>query len=312
MFEFKNLVVDSFGKAGKKVILKLDIKDHTIEIYDALPDYETLYFIANFFEIFDPKFSENIISKIINSNNLDDVLNSMKKVWDLDDILYDENNFEIEFSNNTFYFPIYSKTAGRLGTIILKGNLSSEFILNFLAISDAITSILEGFILKMRVSELLYSTLEALSKALTKKINVDEKLQKEIENKIIAIGEKFNIPKDILKIASKIYDLGKIGVPDYVFSKKELSKEDLEILNKHVEYGYEILSKIEDIPEQILKAVLYHHEKKDGSGPLKVKDVPLLAQIIGIVLEVVENKTPIDALKGKYDEKLIEEMKKNG
>lgn len=309
MIEFKNIRIDKNGEKGEKLILKLTVNNHTIEFFNSIPDSDTVYLLSNYLEVFDPKISL-VISKLLNSTDIDTSLLIMKESWNIESVTIIEENHELSYSNDTFYFPITSKSSGNLGTLIFKGNLNSKFVLNFLSISNSITSILEGLILKMRISELLNGTIDALSEALAKKTKIDQRVLKKIEEEIIRLGKKFGYPENILKISSKIYDIGKIGIPDHILSKNNLSEDEKEILNKHVEIGYEILSKLEELPKEILEVVLYHHEKLDGSGPLKIKNVPFLAQIVGISIEVIENKTSIDDLYGKYNEKLIREMKK--
>lgn len=309
MIKFKKIRIDGSGEKGEKLILKLVIKNHTIEFFDVLPDTDTIYLLSSYLEVFDPKISM-IIPQLLNSNDLETSLSIMKKTWNIEKINIIEENLEIKYNNNIFYFPIISKSSGNLGTLIFKGNINPKFILNFLSISNSITSILEGLILKSRISELLNNTLDALSETLAKKTKIDKKILRKIQEEIVRLGKNFGYTEDILKISAKIYDIGKIGIPDYILSKKDLTMKENEILNKHIEIGYEILNKLENLPKEILDVVLYHHEKLDGSGPLKLKNVPLLSQIVGISIEVIENKTPIETLYGKFDEKLIEEMKK--
>jgi len=73
---------------------------------------------------------------------------------------------------------------------------------------------------------------------------------------------------EILKIASPMHDIGKIGIPDNVLKKPgRLDLNEWKIMQSHSELGYEML-KGSDRP--ILKAASLvardHHEKWDGSG----------------------------------------------
>ena len=83
-----------------------------------------------------------------------------------------------------------------------------------------------------------------------------------------------------------LHDIGKLGIPDRILLKPDkLTTEEWEIMQKHPEYAYEMLS-----PIQYLKPALpipyFHHEKWDGSGyPLGLRgaQIPLEARIFAVV-----------------------------
>ena len=73
---------------------------------------------------------------------------------------------------------------------------------------------------------------------------------------------------EILKIASPMHDIGKVGIPDNVLKKPgKLDLNEWKIMQTHAELGYEMLK---GSPRPILKAAAIvakdHHEKWDGSG----------------------------------------------
>ena len=73
---------------------------------------------------------------------------------------------------------------------------------------------------------------------------------------------------EILKIASPMHDIGKVGIPDSVLKKPgKLNLDEWKIMQTHSELGYEMLKGSE---RPILKAAAIvakeHHEKWDGSG----------------------------------------------
>jgi len=73
---------------------------------------------------------------------------------------------------------------------------------------------------------------------------------------------------NLLKMASPMHDIGKVGIPDAILNKPgSLNKEEWTIMQTHAELGYKMLKKSN---KDILKAaaiVAYeHHEKWDGSG----------------------------------------------
>jgi HD-GYP domain-containing protein (c-di-GMP phosphodiesterase class II) len=135
--------------------------------------------------------------------------------------------------------------------------------------------------------------------------------------------------KENLKYGSLLFDVGKIGVPEMLLNKKsKLTGEEIEKIRKHVNYGYDLLSKIPTIPQEVKDIVLYHHEKWNGSGypeQLSKDEIPLSAQIIGLLdryLSLIEERpyrekiTKDEALelmekyKGEYyNPKLVDKLK---
>lgn len=88
-----------------------------------------------------------------------------------------------------------------------------------------------------------------------------------------------------LEIAARLHDLGKIGIPDGVLLKPgRLSDSEFEIIRTHPLLGADILRPIPSLAD-LIPAVLYHHERMDGSGyphGLKGEDIPLWARIIAV------------------------------
>ena len=90
---------------------------------------------------------------------------------------------------------------------------------------------------------------------------------------------------EILHIAGHLHDIGKIGVPDSVLNKiGKLDLHEWELMKKHPEIGYNILSKVKSL-EDISKIVLHHHERWDGKGYPKglcKEEIPLGSRIIAV------------------------------
>ena len=92
---------------------------------------------------------------------------------------------------------------------------------------------------------------------------------------------------DLVFNAAPMHDIGKIGVPDEVLLKKgKLTAEEYSIMQKHVEYGVEILGSHESsLLLMAIEIVISHHEKWDGSGyptGLSGKNIPLSGRIAAI------------------------------
>ncbi len=84
-----------------------------------------------------------------------------------------------------------------------------------------------------------------------------------------------------------LHDVGKIAIPDYILLKPgRLTKEEFEIMKKHVIYGYQLVKGIKGIPKTTLNVIRYHHEKWNGTGYLEGlagEDIPFEARIFAVV-----------------------------
>ena len=88
-------------------------------------------------------------------------------------------------------------------------------------------------------------------------------------SKILALA--YGIKEDeaeLLKMASPMHDIGKVGIPDSILKKPaKLTPEEFEIMKGHAELGYEMLkySKREILQTASIVA-RQHHERWDGKG----------------------------------------------
>lgn len=103
------------------------------------------------------------------------------------------------------------------------------------------------------------------------------------------IGNWMNLSKNELEeltLAGLVHDIGKSKIDSEILRKDtELTNEEVLEIQRHCEYGYKILKKHTKYSEDVLKAVLMHHEKEDGTGypsNLKSKDIHPYAKVIAV------------------------------
>ena len=103
-----------------------------------------------------------------------------------------------------------------------------------------------------------------------------------------SIALKMGIPKQEIQnlhFIALLHDIGKIAVPDSIFTKSaKLTTDEYDVIKTHTVIGAEILKDIKLIPG-VAEGSLYHHEHYDGTGypqGLKGDNIPLAARIISI------------------------------
>lgn len=89
-----------------------------------------------------------------------------------------------------------------------------------------------------------------------------------------------------LGLSSLLHDVGMMKVPDTILNKKEkLSSDEYNTIKTHTSIGYKLLKKTNLLSDNILNAIIQHHEQYDGKGyPRKLKDdeISIYAKIIAI------------------------------
>lgn len=90
---------------------------------------------------------------------------------------------------------------------------------------------------------------------------------------------------DLLTVAAKVHDIGKIRIPDSVLLKPgKLTPQERRIMETHPRLGFDILKPFSEYAH-VLELVLSHHERYDGKGypnGTVGRHQPLMAQVIPV------------------------------
>jgi HD-GYP domain-containing protein (c-di-GMP phosphodiesterase class II) len=90
---------------------------------------------------------------------------------------------------------------------------------------------------------------------------------------------------EMIRLAARVHDLGKIAVPDAVLHKEgRLTEDEFQLMKKHPQDGTDILAKFPEY-RRGRELVLAHHERIDGRGyprGIAGADIPLGARIIAV------------------------------
>lgn len=179
----------------------------------------------------------------------------------------------------------------------------SEYVVNsfFYPITDQEGNVIEHLLIMHDISEIIQLneeivktqkevvlTMGAIGETRSKETGLHVKRVAEYS---YLLGRLYGLDEDeanLLKQASPMHDIGKVGIPDDILNKPgKLTFEEFEIMKTHAQLGYEMLKHSE---RPILKAsaiiALTHHEKWNGSGyprGLKGKNIPIYGRITAIV-----------------------------
>ncbi|HEY6085130.1 MAG TPA: HD domain-containing phosphohydrolase [Nitrospira sp.] len=92
---------------------------------------------------------------------------------------------------------------------------------------------------------------------------------------------------ELIRTASPMHDIGKIGTPDHVLLKPgKFTQDELGVMNQHAEIGYRILSGSDAEILNVAATIAWtHHERWDGTGyprGLKGEEIPIEGRIVAI------------------------------
>jgi CHASE2 domain-containing sensor protein len=100
---------------------------------------------------------------------------------------------------------------------------------------------------------------------------------------------------ELVSSLAPLHDIGKVGVPDHILNKPgALTPDELAEMQKHPEYGYEVILKAEgrvgvrdDAILAMAKDIVYtHHERWDGTGyprRLRGTEIPVEGRVMAVV-----------------------------
>ena len=159
------------------------------------------------------------------------------------------------------------------------------------AISGVAAASIENAQLYDELNKSFDSFIETLSSALDARDYITSGHSRRVTLYAVEIARLMRLPQDqinVIRYASLLHDIGKIGIPEIVlFKNKELTQDEYEIIKRHATLSKSILGKIhfQRHLRQIPAIAASHHEKIDGSGypeGLKGDQIPLGGKIIAV------------------------------
>jgi putative nucleotidyltransferase with HDIG domain len=133
------------------------------------------------------------------------------------------------------------------------------------------------------------ATIEGWSRALELRDRETEGHTLRVADVTLLLAKQMGIrDEELIQIrrGALLHDIGKIGVPDSILLKPgKLTDAEWEIMKKHPEVAFKLLSPIEYLRSAV-DIPFCHHEKWDGSGyprGLKGHQIPLSARIFAVI-----------------------------
>jgi len=112
---------------------------------------------------------------------------------------------------------------------------------------------------------------------------------------------------DVIALGAMLLDVGKTQVPDEILMKPDkLDEGQRRLMQRHVQFGLDILNKGGNVDSRVLDMVAHHHERYNGTGypaHLKGNDIPVFGRIAGIVdaYDAMITLRPYAELQSSYD-----------
>ncbi|QJB55876.1 HD-GYP domain-containing protein [Pseudodesulfovibrio sp. zrk46] len=92
---------------------------------------------------------------------------------------------------------------------------------------------------------------------------------------------------EVVGMAGMFHDVGKAIIPNSILNKPgKLTDDEMKVMRTHPLHSYKILSAQKDIPEDVIRGAVEHHEKYDGSGyprGLKGEQISEIARLLAVV-----------------------------
>ncbi|MFA5576425.1 MAG: HD domain-containing phosphohydrolase [Tissierellaceae bacterium] len=166
-------------------------------------------------------------------------------------------------------------------------------------------------------NELKKKTIDLIISNLFEKSPREEEHGKMVSQLCMGMGVALNLSVnriENLAILGLFHDIGKINIDKDILNKRgSLNKNELYIIKRHPEVGYQIIRAINEY-SHLAEYILSHHERIDGKGypqGLKGESIPMEARILSIA-DAYDSMTNQNSYKNPISrDEAIEELRRH-
>lgn len=185
-------------------------------------------------------------------------------------------------------------------------------------IAAQVAIVIENVRLYRSLSNLYMRTITTLAATIDARDHYTRRHSEMVAEYAVAIAEAMKLPSErveLIRQASHLHDIGKIGVHDFILLKPDkLTDEEWEEIKLHSVKGAEILAPLVVFLNGVIDMVKQHHERYDGKGyPSHYRDeeIDIGARIMAVAdaFDAMLSERPYRKAYSK--EKAIEELREN-
>lgn len=167
-------------------------------------------------------------------------------------------------------------------------------------LAEQVATVLHIADLYTNADELFLNTIKALVAAIDAKDPYTEGHSQRVSDYSVAIARELKLAPEMrhhIRIGALLHDIGKIGVPDKILTKKgRLTEAEYAEIKKHPTIGANIIQQVSHLQKE-LPALSQHHERMDGKGypnGLQGDEISPIARIVAVadVFDAITSDRP--------------------
>lgn len=164
-----------------------------------------------------------------------------------------------------------------------------EAVLSSFAMSDAYENLVNSYIKEIELNQQLFmAAIDGFAAAIGARDGYTLQHSEQVAEFAVLLSRKIGLDEknvQTARIAGKLHDIGKIGVPEFILLKKGiLTESEFDVMKSHPAKAAEILGSLPSLAS-VIDGAKHHHERFDGTGypdGLKGMNIPLMGRILAI------------------------------
>ncbi len=164
-----------------------------------------------------------------------------------------------------------------------------DAVFSSFAVSDSYNNLLNNYIEEIELNQQLFmAAIDGFAAAIGARDGYTLQHSEQVSDFAVLLSKKIGLDdKNVqtARIAGKLHDIGKIGVPESILLKSnDLTSAEYNVMKGHPEKAAEILGALPSL-SAVIDGAKHHHERYDGFGypdGLKGEEIPLMGRILAI------------------------------